>query len=223
VVIPAYNEEKRIGAVLSATDCLGLEVLVVDDGSRDGTASVARTHSCHLVAHPVNKGKGAAIRTAIAWVLERGFDAAVFLDADGQHLPAEVDRFVSEFEASGADLIVGSRMHDNAAMPTVRKLSNRTSSALVSLLAGTRVADSQSGFRLLSAPLLEKMKTRGGERFDFESEMIIDAARGGAKYREVPISCIYGDKKSHYHPLRDSAEFLALFVRKGLSLMVHGK
>lgn len=217
IVVPAYNEEKRIGEVLSGTDGLGLEVLVVDDGSSDGTARVARAHSCHLLSHEKNQGKGAAIRTAIPWILERGFDAAVFLDADGQHLATEVTRFVEEFERSGADLIVGTRMHENSAMPLVRKFSNRISSGLVSLLAGTRVTDSQSGFRLLSARLLRRIASSGGKGFDLESEMIIDAVRGGMRYAEVPISCIYKDEKSHYRPVRDSAQFLALVVRKAFT------
>jgi glycosyltransferase involved in cell wall biosynthesis len=219
IVIPAYNEAQRIGRVLAGVTALGMDVLVVDDGSTDGTAEIARGHDVHLIVHERNRGKGVAIRTAIAWLLERGYAAALFLDADGQHLPEEAPRFLEAYGLSGADLVLGSRMRETSAMPFVRKCSNRFSSLLLSRLAGVRVTDGQSGYRLMSARLLRFLQDRGGARFDFESEMIIDAVRMGMKYEEVPISCIYGDKKSHYHPLRDSGEFFSLVLRKSWELL----
>jgi glycosyltransferase involved in cell wall biosynthesis len=223
VVIPAYNEGRAIGRVLQKAHTCGLDILVVDDGSSDDTASVARAAGVHLLVHETNQGKGAAIRTAIAWVLDQGYDAALFMDADGQHEPHEIAPFAQCFHATQADLVIGSRMHDNKAMPLVRKLSNRFSSALVSILAGARVTDSQSGFRLLSARLLTRLRDTGSSGFDFESEMIIDAIWEGLQYREVPISCIYADEKSHYHPLKDSLMFFSLVGRKGLEKLRRGR
>lgn len=215
VVIPAYNEGKAIGGVLAAATTAGLDILVVDDGSADKTAEIARQFDVHLIVHEVNQGKGVAIRTAIAWVLDRGYQAALFMDADGQHEPAEISRFAECYAATQADLILGSRMHANQQMPLVRKLSNRFSSLLVSGLAGTRVTDSQSGFRMLSARLLTQLQEMGGDGFDFETEMIIDAVWHGLRFCEVPISCIYADETSHYNPVIDSMQFFALIARKG--------
>ena len=219
-IIPAYNEARTIGSVLEQASTIGMDLLVVDDGSTDGTIDILRgAPGITLLVHEVNRGKGAAIRTAIACALDRGYDGALFLDADGQHLPQEGHRFVEEFVQSGADLIVGSRMADTAGMPSIRRFSNWFSSTIISLLAGTRVTDSQSGYRLLSAALLERLRVAGGVGFDFESEMIIDAARAGLVYREVPISCIYGDETSHYHPVKDTLQFLGLVLRKAVELM----
>jgi glycosyltransferase involved in cell wall biosynthesis len=216
IVIPAFNEERSIDRVVRSARQSGMDVLVVDDGSADRTAELAEAAGAIVERHGRNQGKGVAIRTAAAWVLRHEYDAAVFLDADGQHLPEELPRFRDCFERTGADLIVGSRMADNASMPRVRKLANRTSSLLVSLVAGTRVTDSQSGYRLFSRRMLERLKDGGGAGFDFESEMIIDAVRDGLRYCEVPISCIYGEEKSHYRPFRDAAQFLSLMARKSL-------
>ena len=220
VVIPAFNEGRHVADVVTRVALAGHVVLVVDDGSHDDTPTEAGRAGAVVVSHLVNRGKGAAIRTAFQWVVEHGFDAALFLDADGQHLPEEVPRFVQEYEKTRPDLIVGSRMHDWTGMPAVRKLSNTVSSKLVSLLAGTRVTDSQSGYRLLSADLIGTLTAHGGQGFDFESEMIIDAVRGGFAYAEVPISCVYADEKSYYHPIRDGLGFVSLVSRKGLSLVM---
>lgn len=214
VIIPAFNEEKKIGPVLEEACATGLDIVVIDDGSGDCTADVAEQAGALVIRHGVNRGKGAAIRTAISYVLDQNYPAALFMDADGQHLPSEIHGFVKAFQATGADIVLGSRMHDNRTMPLVRKLSNRFSSFLVSMVARRRITDSQSGFRLLSARFLESLAMRGGAGFDFESEMLIDAAREGYTYAEVPISCVYGDEKSHYHPFSDSAGFLALILRK---------
>ncbi|MBM4355954.1 MAG: glycosyltransferase family 2 protein [Deltaproteobacteria bacterium] len=216
IVIPAFNEERSIADVVTRSLRSGMDVVVVDDGSADATARLAEQAGAQVERHSRNQGKGVAIRTAAAWVLARGYDAAIFLDADGQHLPEELARFQECFENTGADLIVGTRMADNASMPLVRKIANRSSSLMVSLVAGTRVTDSQSGYRLFSRRMLERLRTHGGVGFDFESEMIIDAVRDGLTYREIPISCIYGEEKSHYRPFRDAAQFLLLIARKSL-------
>lgn len=214
VFIPAYNEQKHIGRVLEGALETGLDIIVIDDGSADRTVDIISATSAILLRHEVNQGKGVAIRTAIQYALEHDYPAALFMDADGQHLPTEIPRFVESFSTTGADIILGSRMHDIRAMPLVRKMSNRFSSLLVSLVARRRITDSQSGYRLLSARFLQSLAERGGAGFDFESEMLIDAAREGFSYAEVPISCVYGDETSHYHPLRDSAGFLSLIIRK---------
>jgi len=219
IVIPAYNEAASIGAVVKGVVAAGQDVLVVDDGSKDATTDEARGAGAVVLRHARNQGKGAAIRTAIAYVLEKGLPAALFMDADGQHLPDEIPLFLAKWDQEHPDLIVGSRMADNHEMPLVRRTSNSFSSMLVSAVAGTRVTDSQSGFRLLSERLLTYLRDRGGTGFDFETEMIIDAVRLGMKYAEVPISCVYGPAwKSHFHPVKDSSDFLGLVARKAVDV-----
>ncbi len=217
VCIPAYNEAGRIGPVLEGVKKLGLPVLVIDDGSADGTCSEAESHGVQVLKHEVNRGKGEAIQTALRHVLAHGAEAVVFLDADGQHLPDELPRFLEVWQKSHPDMIIGSRMRDNRSMPLVRKASNGFSSLLISAIAGGRVTDSQSGYRLLSRRMMEFALGRVGGRFGLESELIIDALWAGMTYEEVPITCLYGDKKSHFHPVRDSFDFLRLVGRKGVN------
>ena len=220
VVIPAYNEAGKIRPVVEGAVRTRIPVIVVDDGSKDATAAEAEAAGAEVIRHPVNRGKGAAIRTAIGHVIEAGYAAAIFMDADGQHLPEEIPLFVAEHRSSAADLVVGTRMADTSAMPWVRKASNRFSSLLVSLVAGTRVTDSQSGYRLLSTRMLRYLRDRGGRGFDFETEMIIDAARLGMRYREVPITCVYGPQwASHFHPVKDSADFLKVVAVKAVHVV----
>lgn len=219
-VVPAYNEQAHIAEVVQKLLDQQVEVVVVDDGSMDGTQERVRHLPVQLIEHSVNQGKGEAIRTGIRSALDRGFEAAVFLDADGQHVPEEIARFVALYESQKPDLVVGTRMGAPTGMPLIRKLSNRSSSLLVGWLAGTRVTDSQSGYRLLSRRAMQAVLAQESGGFELESEMIIDLARSGLKYAEVPISCHYGDEVSHYKPLRDASRFLKLAVRKGTSLLL---
>ncbi len=214
--IPAYNEAKRIGAVLGALGELGYPVVVVDDGSVDGTAEVARGYAVTLLRHEKNRGKGEAIQTALRYLLGQDAKAVLFLDADGQHLPSEAGRFMEVWRARRPDMVVGSRMKESGSMPLVRRVSNRFSSGLISVIAGHRITDSQSGYRLLSKRMMEFALSRPGGRFGLESELIIDAVAAGMSYEEVPISCIYGDKKSHFHPVLDSLDFTRLVIRKAV-------
>jgi len=214
ICVPAYNEASRISPVLLGLQGYGLPIVVVDDGSSDGTDKVVTELGLPLLRHEVNRGKGEAIQTALRHVLGLGAEAVVFLDADGQHLPEELGRFLEVWKAQQPDLVIGSRMRDNKAMPLVRRASNNFSSALISALAGHRVTDSQSGYRLLSRRMMEFALGRPGGRFGLESELIIDALLAGMSYAEVPISCVYGDKKSYFHPVKDSLDFLGLVGKK---------
>ncbi|MBM4372862.1 MAG: glycosyltransferase family 2 protein [Deltaproteobacteria bacterium] len=218
VVIPAYNEAATIeGIVREIVASKVAPVIVVDDGSIDATADMARRAGAEVLAHPKNRGKGVALRTAIGHVVDRGYDPAVFLDADGQHSPGDIGRFLARWEQTRADLIIGTRMGNPVGMPLIRLFANTSSSVIVSALSGKWVSDSQSGFRLLSRRLLQRILAQGGEEgFEFESEMIVDAIRDGFSYAEVPITCIYGSERSHYDPLADSMKFLRLAARKGM-------
>ncbi|MBN2564905.1 MAG: glycosyltransferase family 2 protein, partial [Candidatus Eisenbacteria bacterium] len=152
VAIPCKNLENEIGKVVRAVMSLGLglDVLAVDDGSTDGTSSVAEAAGAHVIRHEVNLGKGAALATGFRYAVEKGYDAVITMDGDGQHDPTAVPTFLSAVGATDADIIVGTRMHAVGDMPGLRVWTNRTTSRVVSFLAGQRIPDSQSGYRLLT-------------------------------------------------------------------------
>ena len=136
VVIPAYNEAATVASVVQGVIVAGHEVVVVDDGSSDATAEVARASGATVVSLPENRGKGAALRLAFERLFGAGFEAIVTLDADGQHVPEEIPRLLEHRDV--ADLVVCSRVHLFAEMGRVRRTSNRLSSSVISLLAGVR-------------------------------------------------------------------------------------
>jgi len=206
-LIPAWNEAARIGRVIAGV-LAHLPVLVVDDGSSDGTAEAARAAGADVVCHAENRKKGAALKTGFVWALERGYGAVLTLDADGQHDPADIPLFLQALENGTGDLIIGRR--DFSQMPWPRRWSNPFGSWLLSLILGTHIVDSQSGYRLLTRRLLEQLEL-GTSGFEMEVEMIVEALRLGARVGWVPIRTIYGgDKRSYFHPLKDSARFLQM-------------
>jgi len=209
-LIPAWNEAARIGPVVEATR-VHLPVLVVDDGSDDATSAVAEAAGAIVVRHPWNRGKGVALMTGFAWALERGCEAVLTLDADGQHDPADIPTFLAAYEAGAGDLIIGRR--DFSQMPFPRGYTNPFGSWLLSLALGTRLYDNQSGYRLHSRRFLEMLDlTTTG--FELEVEVIIQAVCKGVRIGWVDIRTIYGTGKvSYFHPLQDSARFLGMVWR----------
>lgn len=206
-LIPAWNEAARVGLVVEATR-ERLPVLVVDDGSYDDTPAVAEAAGATVVRHPQNRGKGVALMTGFEWALEREYEAVVTLDADGQHDPADIPRFLAAHESGAGDLIIGRR--DFWQMPFPRSYSNPFGSWLLSLALRARVYDNQSGFRLHSRRFLEMLDlTSAG--FELEVEVIVQAVCQGVDIGWVDIRTIYGvDKVSYFHPLKDSARFLGM-------------
>ena len=149
ILIPAYNEARFIGDVVKATLSYG-PVVVIDDGSSDGTGAAAALAGAKVIAHAVNQGKGKALNTGFDYAVQRGVDAAITLDADGQHDPDEIPKFVEAFRAGKGDIIIGQR--DFSQMPAKNQFGNRTGTFLLGLAMGQPVPDNQSGYRLLSRP-----------------------------------------------------------------------
>ena len=213
-LIPCYFEEKRIADVAQRTRAQVDQVLVVDDGSTDATEAEARRSGAEVIRHPVNGGKGAAIKTGLGELSRRAtVEYVLILDGDGQHLPEEIPRFIEEANRSGAAMIVGSRMSDVRTMPLVRKLTNRFMSWQISRVCGQPVPDTQCGFRMIRKDLASELCATESSRFDYETEMLVIASRRGHRISAVPVSTVYGDEKSKIHPVRDTLRFIKLMRR----------
>jgi glycosyltransferase involved in cell wall biosynthesis len=203
-LIPAYDAAHLIAPVIAGA-LAHLPVLVVDDGSGDDTSAAARAAGAEVVRQEPNQGKGAALKNGFRLALERGFDAIVTLDADGQHDPAEIPKFVAAHRSGGADLIIGARSFDE--MPFVRRVSNTVGTWSFSRALGQPVRDNQSGYRLLSRRLASAMLASAEQGFELEVEMIVTCVKRGWLLDWVPIRTIYGDQGSHISPLRHVVSF----------------
>jgi glycosyltransferase involved in cell wall biosynthesis len=209
-LIPAYNEVERIAPVVQGA-LLHLPVLVVDDGSTDGTADAAEGAGATVVCHEDNRGKGAALKTGFGWALRADFGAVLTLDADAQHDPAEIPGFVEAYAARGADLIVGTR--DFVRMPLTRRIANTVGRVALSWALGRRVEDNQSGYRLLSRRLIDLTLDSPEEGYEFEVEMLVQAVLHTLPVEWLPIRTIYAGESSHIRPWRHTVNFFRLVAR----------
>lgn len=212
-VVPALNAAPALGGVVTGLRTAlpsSAQILVIDDGSRDCTHAVARDTADVAIRLPVNRGKGAALRVGFAAALELGVEAVLTIDADGQHDPS---RAPSLLDALGtADLAIGARRR-SAEMPATRRLTNLLSAAAVARCIGQPVIDAQSGFRALRTDVIATIKPRG-DRFEFETELLILAARAGYRITFLPIPTLYGTTvPSQFRPVRDSARIVSTLWR----------
>ena len=191
-VIPAYNEETTIAEVLQKTKPFVNGIIVVNDGSHDRTAEIANSHGAVVVSHVINRGLGAAIGTGFAASKKLGVDMIVTLDADGQHDPDEIKKFVDAVE-KGADVVIGSRMLTGfKGIPWYRRVAQVLGNLVTFFLFGAWVTDSQSGYRAFTREALEKIQIRTN-RMEVSSELIAEVKRHRLKLVEVPIKAIYTD------------------------------
>jgi glycosyltransferase involved in cell wall biosynthesis len=214
VLIPAYNAARLIEPVIRAAREQLDHVVVIDDGSHDGTADVARSAGATVVSHEVNRGKGAALKTGFKWACDQALEGIITLDADGQHLPREIPKFIDCYEKTNGDLIIGGRAHLFGQMLPRRRKANRFSAWTIAAASRTNITDSQSGYRLYSTRLLRSVRLKSNG-FAMESEIIVRAGRGGFKVITTPIDLgfVDGQSTSHYQPVKDTlriAAFVAL-------------
>ncbi len=212
VVIPAYCEAERIGPVIAGARAYPVHVIVVDDGSPDSTADVARAAGAEVIRHPENRGKGQALQTGFQRARELGCEAVITLDGDGQHDPAEIPRFIEAYERTRIPVLIGNRMWDQGGMPLVRRLTNRFMSWLLSREMGWYVPDTQCGYRMFRADLLPFVKTES-DRFAAESEILLRLAARGLRMDSVRIRTIYGRERSKIRPLADTIRFWRMLRR----------
>ncbi|HNS03245.1 MAG TPA: glycosyltransferase family 2 protein [Anaerolineae bacterium] len=218
-LIPAYNEATRISPVIEIAR-LHLPALVVDDGSQDDTAGVAERAGATVLRQLPNQGKGAALRAGLRWGLARGYDAALTLDADGQHDPAEIPAFLARYAADHPDLLIGCR--DFSQMPLARRVANTLGRWSFSWALGQRVEDNQSGYRLLSRRMAEAVLDSQEQGFEFEVEMIVACVQAGYALAWIPIRTIYGDQGSHIDPWTHAVNWVRM-VRQTRRAMRTGR
>jgi glycosyltransferase involved in cell wall biosynthesis len=209
-LIPGYNEAERIRAVIDATRAY-LPVLVVDDGSSDDTATIAEATGATVLRQVPNQGKGAALKRGFRWAIENQVDAVLMLDADGQHDPAEIPKFLHAHTTHNSDLIIGYRNFSE--MPFTRRVANTVGRASLSWAMGQKILDNQSGYRLVSQRLMQATLESDEAGFEFEVDMVVLCIRRGMRLDWVPIRTIYAGEGSHIKPWHHIRNFFRV-VRK---------
>ena len=210
-IVPAFNAAEQVASVVSGLRAAlsGAFVVGVDDGSTDATGEILAATCDRVVVHSSNLGKGRALRAGFEVALAREVEHIVTIDADGQHDPAAAPRLVAAL--AEADVVLGSRARAGSRMPPHRRVSNALSSACVSLAAGCRIPDSQTGYRAFRAEVLRAVEATG-DRYDFETDLLIRLARRGCRVAAVAVPTIYG-AESHFRPVRDTAHVIRAIWR----------
>lgn len=214
IAIPVCNEARYLETLLAAVrrEAPEAALLVVDDGSSDGTTALLCRLGVESLRHPRNLGKGAALRSALRHARRNGAGWLLTLDGDGQHDPAMLPRFLAELAADAADCIIGNRQARGGSMPWLRQLSNGISSILVSLRGGVRFLDAQCGFRAVRTTLPELAYCRE-EGFQYETELLLRLALAHRRFRHIVIPTRYHGSASRIRHVTDSLRFLRLFWR----------
>ena len=204
-LIPAYNEAGGIADLVAAVSRHVSLVVVVDDGSTDGTGERAAAAGATCLRLEPNQGKGAALRLAVEWAKKRDLTHVLFMDGDGQHLPDDIPVLLARAEETDADLIIGARTFDRTRMPASRYFSNTIGSRLTSSLVRRTILDRQSGFRLARLECLRGVNLRS-RRYEFEMEVLIKLCRQGGRVDHAPVALVYhgGRARSKMNPIRDT-------------------
>ena len=213
-VIPAYNEAVAIATVVKGVRDLVAATFVIDDGSTDATAEVARAAGAEVIEQPEHLGKGAAIRSGLARVLAADFTHVLLLDGDMQHLPHEASRLIEAAASTGADAVLGERQFRRDQMPASRYHTNRIGSWALSSFVGVPIRDTQCGFRVFAVQVLRGLPLKA-KSYDIETEMLIKVRRRGGRIIGVPVTAVYGGQHSKLRPIRDTTRtcFLAVYYR----------
>jgi glycosyltransferase involved in cell wall biosynthesis len=221
VVIPAFRAAAALPGVLELVrrQVPGARVIVVDDGSDDGTAQSAQAAGASVLRHLENRGKGCALSTGLAAAVEAGAETVVTLDADGQHAPEALPLLLEPLVAGTADLVVGARARDAGGMPPGRRLTNWLSSALLSRAVGFAVPDSQSGFRAMRRQVAADVGPGGG-RYEYETEFLFRAARRGFRISAVSVPTVYQGAHSHFRYGADTLALAAVYLRHWRSILL---
>ncbi len=213
IIIPAHNEAEEIGNLVKKISQQKLETVLIDDGSDDNTSQVAESCGATVLRNKKNKGKGASLARGFKYALNKGFDAVITMDGDGQHLPEEIPHFIKVAAESDSGILIGERLSQKSNMPFIRLLTNKFMSWLISKVAKQKIADTQCGFRLIKKEVLEKINLRTC-KYETESEILVKASRLGLKVTSIPITTVYIRDRSHINPFIDSFRFIRFIVRE---------
>lgn len=206
VIIPTYNNEQTLANVISDVKNYTSNIIVVNDGSTDSTASILEgINDIETVSYLANRGKGYAIRQGIKKALSLGYSLAITLDSDGQHYAKDLPIFLDEIEQNGEALLIGSRFMEGKDQPKSSGFANKFSNFWFRVETGIKLADTQSGFRLYPIKALEK-KRWFCNKYEFEIEVIVRAAWAGIDVKCVPIDVFYPSREeriTHFRPFKD--------------------
>lgn len=213
ILVPAYNAAGYIPELLDRIkkSVPLTDVLIVNDGSTDETESILKELNLNYFTNVPNRGKGYTLGRGFEYAVKKRYDYVITIDADLQHLPEELPRFINH--AGEADLCIGTRDLRARHMPPDRKLTNWLTSIIISIFSGKRIRDSQTGYRMISTELLKYLQV-SSVKYDFESEQLFQAGRLNIRIAEVPISTVYEGSHSYINPLKDTARFIRLIWRR---------
>ncbi len=222
IVIPSYEPDEKLIVLLEALKEAGFEdIIVVDDGSEGAVYqelfSKAQKMGCVVLHHAVNLGKGRALKTAFNHCIYYYSQAVgcVTIDSDGQHTVKDMMACMECLVSNPQSLVLGVRNFDEAGIPLRSSFGNKTTSRVMKLLTGLSISDTQTGLRAIPMSFMRELMEEKGERFEFETNMLLAAKESGRKIAEVPIQTIYieENKTSHFHPIRDSIKIYAIFFK----------
>ncbi len=215
VIIPAYNAADSLPALFERTIVVlpKENIFLVNDGSHDSTEQIGEKYGVQVISHASNVGKGAALQTGFDAVLKNIFDAVITMDADLQHRPEDIPRFIEMYERTKCDVIIGNRLQNKQGMPIHRVLSNTITTGLVRIRTGKSISDSQSGFRFITRNIIEQI-TLSSTGFEAETEFLIKAASLGASFGSIPIKTIYAGEKSNMTHLQTTVNFIKVLLKR---------
>ncbi len=215
ILIPAYNAEETLRSVVEECLIHGLPLVVVDDGSTDGTAESLAGLPLTVLKHPVNCGKGAALKTGFAWALAQGYDGIVTLDADGQHDPVAIPHVVETALRGNFGILLASRHTQFEQMAGLRKFWNRFGVWCLRRRTGFEIHDSQSGFRFYQADLLRSVELENNG-YDLEMELLMKCWRAGFSIGSMPVAARVADGRStsHFKPVQDTWSICKIFLKQ---------
>jgi len=215
LLIPIYNEEKIIENLIKKLKETNYDYLIVDDGSTDNTLNLlGYSYNANHISYMNNRGKGYAIKIGAGCLIERGYTHILIMDGDGQHLISDIDIFLQRIKKHpNTDIIVGNRLLNHRFMPLIRYLTNVFMSKVISLIIGQKVSDSQCGMKLINLEAFKKLSLKCN-RFDFESELLLEVGKHNLKIKNVPIHTIYSKNRiSKIKPISDTILFIKLLWR----------
>ena len=213
ILIPVYNESQNIGRIVEIIKRKDLNVIVIDDGSTDGSGDLAQQKGAVVLRHVFKMGKGNSLKEGFEYILKEGYAGVLMMDGDGQHDPEEVDHFILAAQKHPLSVITGNRMTNTEGMPLIRYLTNRFMSSLISTACGQKIQDTQCGFRYISASILRELNLVSND-FEIETEILMKASKKGYKIYSLPIKTIYRNEESYIHPLKDTVRFFTYFLKE---------